>query len=54
MNPSLPEVHSYLGRAHIQTGDTAAARLAFQKELELNPNDFESNLQLGGRAQAGP
>jgi tetratricopeptide (TPR) repeat protein len=47
LNPQLPGVHSYLGRAYIQTGDTAAARLAFQKELELNPNDFESNLNLG-------
>ncbi len=46
LNPQLPELHSYLGRSY-QTGDTAAARLAFQKELELNPNDFESNLQLG-------
>jgi tetratricopeptide (TPR) repeat protein len=47
LNPHLPEVHSYLGRTHIEIGDTAAARLDFQKELELNPNDFESNLNLG-------
>ena len=46
LNPHLPEVYSYLGSAHIQTGDTATARLGFQKELEQNPNDFESNLQL--------
>jgi tetratricopeptide (TPR) repeat protein len=47
LNPHLPEVYSYLGRAHIQTGDTAAARMEFQKELAQNPNDFESNLNLG-------
>src|ERR1035437_8938942 len=46
LNPHLPDVYSYLGRAHIQTGDTAAARLGFQKELAQNPNDFESNLNL--------
>jgi tetratricopeptide (TPR) repeat protein len=46
LNPKLPEVHSYLGNAYVQTGDTASARSAFQKELELNPNDFASNLQL--------
>src|SRR6185369_9713433 len=47
LNPHLPDVYSFLGRAHLQTGDTAAARLGFQKELEQNPNDFESNLNLG-------
>jgi tetratricopeptide (TPR) repeat protein len=46
LNPQLPDVYSYLGRTHLQTGDTAAARVAFQKELEQNPNDFESNLNL--------
>jgi Flp pilus assembly protein TadD len=46
LDPKLPDVHSYLGRANIQTGDTAAARIAFSKELALNPTDFESNLQL--------
>jgi len=47
LNSQLRDVHSYLGQAYIQTGDTAEARSAFQKELALNPNDFESNLQLG-------
>lgn len=46
MNPHLPDVYSYLGRAHLGTGDGAAARLDFQKELAQNPNDFESNLNL--------
>lgn len=47
LDPKLPEVHSYLGRAYIQTGDVAAAQAEFRKELDLNPTDFESNLQLG-------
>ena len=46
MNPHLPDVYSYLGRAHLGTGDGAAARQDFQQELAQNPNDFESNLNL--------
>jgi len=33
--------------ALLSTGDVAAAAAAFCKELESNPNDFVSNLQLG-------
>jgi tetratricopeptide (TPR) repeat protein len=29
------------------TGDTPAAAVAFRKELEANPNDYTSNVQLG-------
>lgn len=47
LNPSLPDVFSYYGMALMATGDTAAAAGAFRKELESNPNDFVSNLQLG-------
>lgn len=46
LNPHLPDVHSYLGRAEMESGDMAAARDAFQKELALNPVDFEANLNL--------
>ncbi len=46
LNPNLPEVHSYLGRAEMDSGDMAAARAAFEKELAHNPVDFESNLNL--------
>lgn len=46
LNPRLPEVHSYLGRAEMESGDMAAARAAFEKELAQNPVDFESNLRL--------
>jgi tetratricopeptide (TPR) repeat protein len=47
LNPRLPDVYSYYGLALLATGDTAAASDAFRKELEFNPNDFVSNLQLG-------
>ena len=47
LNPQLPDVFSYYGMALLSTGDTAAAANAFRKELESNPNDFVSNLQLG-------
>lgn len=47
LNPQLPDVFSYYGLALLTTGDMAAAADAFRKELESNPNDFVSNLQLG-------
>src|SRR5215831_15935249 len=47
LNPQLPDVFSYYGMALLSTGDVAAAAAAFRKELESNPNDFVSNLQLG-------
>ena len=47
LNPQLPDVFSYYGLALLTTGDVAAAAGAFRKELESNPNDFVSNLQLG-------
>jgi tetratricopeptide (TPR) repeat protein len=47
MNPRLPDVYSYYGLGLLATGDMAGAADAFRKELETNPNDFVSNLQLG-------
>jgi tetratricopeptide (TPR) repeat protein len=47
LNPQLPDVYSYYGLALLTTGDMAGASAAFQKELESNPNDFVSNLQMG-------
>ena len=47
LNPKLPSVHSYHGRALLQTGDPSAALVAFRKELEINPNDFDANLNIG-------
>ena len=47
LDPRLPDVYSYYGLALLSTGDMAGAADAFRKELESNPNDFVSNLQLG-------
>ena len=47
LNPRLPEVHSYYGQALLRTGDPAGAGAEFRAELEMNPTDFMSNLQLG-------
>lgn len=47
LNPSLPTVHSFYGRALMSTGRRQEAAEAFRKELERNPNDFDSNLYLG-------
>jgi len=46
INPSLPDVYSYLGQAQMASGDMKAARDAFEEELSVNPNDFESNVRL--------
>ena len=46
LNPELPDVYSYLGQAQMASGDMKAAREAFEKELKVSPNDFESNVRL--------
>jgi tetratricopeptide (TPR) repeat protein len=46
LNPGLPEVHSYYGRALRAAGDTPAATEQFRAELEHHPNDFVSNLEI--------
>jgi tetratricopeptide (TPR) repeat protein len=46
LNPDLPEVHSYYGRALRAAGDTPAATQEFRAELVRNPNDFVSNLEI--------
>jgi tetratricopeptide (TPR) repeat protein len=47
LNPELPTVHSLLGRALVGAGRRDDALQAFRRELERNPNDFDSNLYLG-------
>jgi tetratricopeptide (TPR) repeat protein len=47
LNAKLPTVHSVYGRALMGTGQREEAADAYRKELETNPNDFESNLYLG-------
>lgn len=46
LNPDLPEVHSYYGRALRATGDTPAATVQFRAELQRYPNDFVSNVEI--------
>jgi tetratricopeptide (TPR) repeat protein len=46
MNPDLPSLQSYYGRALLFTGDADGAAAAFRKELASNPNDFDANFQL--------
>jgi tetratricopeptide (TPR) repeat protein len=46
LNPSLPSVNAFHGKALMETGDSAGAAEAFRKELALNPNHFVSNLNL--------
>ena len=47
LNPQLPTAHTLYGRSLLALGETEAAERAFRKELSLNINDFEANLQLG-------
>ena len=47
LNPGLPGVYSYYGLALLSTGDPTSARTAFEKELTLDPNNFEANLRMG-------
>jgi tetratricopeptide (TPR) repeat protein len=47
LNPSLPTVHSFYGRALMGTGRRDDAVEAFRKEVGRNPNDFDANLYLG-------
>jgi Tfp pilus assembly protein PilF len=47
MNPSLPMVHGFLGRALMNVGDLPGAAAEFRRELKNDPNDFDANLFLG-------
>jgi tetratricopeptide (TPR) repeat protein len=47
LNANLPDLYSYYGMALMVTGDQAGARKAFERELQADPNNFESNLQMG-------
>jgi tetratricopeptide (TPR) repeat protein len=47
LDPKLPTVHSLHGRALMEAGRRPEAAVAFRRELEVNPNDFDSNLYLG-------
>ncbi len=47
MNPALPMVHGFLGRALMNLGDLPGAAEEFRRELQSDPNDFDANLFLG-------
>jgi tetratricopeptide (TPR) repeat protein len=47
LNPELPSLQSFYGRALLMTGDATGAAAAFHKELVHNPNDYDANLGLG-------
>jgi tetratricopeptide (TPR) repeat protein len=47
LNPRLPTARSLHGRSLLALGDVDAADREFRRELELNLNDFEANIQLG-------
>ncbi len=47
LNPKLPTANSLHGRSLLALGEQPAAEQAFRRELEINVNDFEANLQLG-------
>lgn len=46
LNPKLPQLQSFLGRALLYTGDPESASRAFRLELDSNPSDFAANLGL--------
>lgn len=47
LNPRLLTAHSLYGRSLLALGEAEAAERAFRRELDLNVNDFEANLQMG-------
>src|SRR5215813_13886394 len=47
LNPKLPSLQSWYGRALMRLGDSDGAVAAFKRELADNPNDFEANLYMG-------
>jgi tetratricopeptide (TPR) repeat protein len=47
LNPKLPSVHAWYGRALMRVGDLDKAQAAFRLELASNPNDFDANVYLG-------
>ena len=46
-NPRLPTANGILGEVLVKMGDAPAAADALRRELEINPNHFDSHLLLG-------
>jgi tetratricopeptide (TPR) repeat protein len=47
LNPKLPALRAWYGRALMRMGDSEKAKAAYKSELADNPNDFDANLYLG-------
>lgn len=47
LDPNLPTLQAWYGRALMRMGDAARAKTAFHAELAKNQNDFDANLFLG-------
>jgi tetratricopeptide (TPR) repeat protein len=47
LDPKLPTLHAWYGRALMRMGDTTKAKTAFKGELAQNQNDFDANLFMG-------
>src|SRR4029453_8851803 len=47
LNPRLPTANGMLGSVLMRMGEHAAAAEAFERELQIDPNDFESLMLLG-------
>lgn len=47
LNPKLPALRAWYGRALMRMGDGEKAKDAFRGELADSPNDFDANLYLG-------
>ncbi|PWT88948.1 MAG: hypothetical protein C5B55_12220 [Blastocatellia bacterium] len=47
LDPKLPTLHAWYGRALMRMGDGVKAKEALQTELAANQNDFEANLFTG-------
>jgi tetratricopeptide (TPR) repeat protein len=47
LNSKLPSANAMYAQALLQSGSPERATESFKRELEANPNDFDSNLYLG-------
>ena len=47
LDPGAPGIYTISGMAKAANGDTAGAKAAYRKALEINPDDFDANLRLG-------
>ncbi len=47
LNPHLPGVYTYYGKALLKSGDQTGGEKALEEALQLDPNDFTSNIDMG-------